>query len=55
MMADADGLVGVDSPLVVRERLEAFAEEVLAEAGESSGADGQRRVVSAGVGRAGRT
>jgi SRSO17 transposase len=31
-MVDADGLVGVDSPLVVRERLEAFAEEVLAEA-----------------------
>lgn len=31
-VADADGLVGVDSSLVVRERLEAFAEEVLAEA-----------------------
>lgn len=31
-MVDADGLVGVDSLSVVRERLEAFAEEVLAEA-----------------------
>jgi SRSO17 transposase len=29
-MVDADQLVGVDSPSVVRERLEAFAEEVLA-------------------------
>jgi SRSO17 transposase len=31
-VADEDGLVGVDSLLVVRERLEAFAEGVLAEA-----------------------
>jgi SRSO17 transposase len=31
-VADADGVVGVDPPVVVRERLEAFAGEVLAEA-----------------------
>jgi DDE superfamily endonuclease len=31
-LADADEGVGVDPPAVVRERLEAFAEEVLAEA-----------------------
>jgi SRSO17 transposase len=31
-VADADEVVGVDPPTVVRERLEAFAEEVLAEA-----------------------
>jgi SRSO17 transposase len=30
VVADADELVGVDRPVVVRERLEAFAEEVLA-------------------------
>jgi SRSO17 transposase len=31
-VADADEVVGVDPPAAVRERLEAFAEEVLAEA-----------------------
>ena len=31
-VVDADGVVGVDPPVVVRERLEAFAGEVLAEA-----------------------
>lgn len=29
-VADADEIVGVDPPVVVRERLEAFAGEVLA-------------------------
>jgi hypothetical protein len=32
VVADVDGVVGVDPPVAVRERLEAFAVEVLAEA-----------------------
>ena len=40
--------VDADAPVAVKERLEAFAGEVLAAAMNPAGAAGQRRVVSAG-------
>jgi hypothetical protein len=48
-MVDAGEMVGVDSPMVVGERLEAFAGGVLAEATEPPGAGGQRRLYLGGL------
>ena len=45
--------VDADAPVAVKERLEAFAGEVLAAGDEPAGAAGQRRVVSAGAAGAG--